>query len=76
MKINAFKTILSTMDLKNVWGCTLRLHGRSAPRQICSTVFSFIVAFHCVILAQWLAWPLATGEVPGSNPGKGDNLII
>ena len=22
------------------------------------------------IIAQWLAWRLATGEVPGSNPGK------
>ena len=28
-----------------------------------------------VIIAQWLAWQLATGEVPGSNPGKGQNLI-
>ena len=26
--------------------------------------------------AQWLAWRLATSEVPGSNPGKGDNLKI
>ena len=28
-----------------------------------------------VIIAQWLAWWLATGEVPGSNRDKGDNLI-
>ena len=28
-----------------------------------------------VIIAQWLAWQLATGEVPGSNPGEGENLI-
>ena len=28
-----------------------------------------------VVIAQWLARRLATGEVPGSNPGKGDNLI-
>ena len=25
--------------------------------------------------AQWLAWRLATGEVPLSNPGKEDNFI-
>ena len=29
-----------------------------------------------VVIAQWLAWRLATGEVPGSNPGKGENLLI
>ena len=28
-----------------------------------------------VIIAQWLARQLATGEVPGSNPSKGDDLI-
>ena len=33
-----------------------------------------------VVIAQWLAWQLASGggggrEVPGSNPGKGDNLL-
>ena len=27
-------------------------------------------------MTQWLAWQLATGEVPGSNPGQGDNLLI
>ena len=29
-----------------------------------------------VIIAQWLAWQLATGEVPGLNPGKGDNDLF
>ena len=29
-----------------------------------------------VIIAQWVGWQLATGEVPGSNPGKGENLLI
>ena len=29
-----------------------------------------------VVIAQWLARWLATGEVPGSNPGKGENLLI
>ena len=29
-----------------------------------------------VVVAQWLARRLATGEVPGSNPGKGKNLLI
>ena len=29
-----------------------------------------------VVIAQWLAWQLATGVVPSSNPGKGDNLLI
>ena len=29
-----------------------------------------------VIIAQWLALGLATGEVPGSNLGKGENLLI
>ena len=31
---------------------------------------------HQVVIAQRLAWRLATGEVPGSNPGKGENLLI
>ena len=26
-----------------------------------------------VVIAQWLEWRLATGEVPGSNPDKGKN---
>ena len=29
-----------------------------------------------VIIAQRLAWQLITGEVQGSNPGKGENLFI
>ena len=29
-----------------------------------------------VIIAQLLAWWLATGEVPGSNPSKGENSLI
>ena len=29
-----------------------------------------------VVIAQWLARWLATEEVPGSNPGKGDNLLL
>ena len=29
-----------------------------------------------VIIAPWLAWRLATGEVTGSNPGKGENLLF
>ena len=33
-------------------------------------------SIHQVIIAKWLAWRLATGEVPSSNPGKGENLII
>ena len=28
-----------------------------------------------VVIAQWLAWQLATSEVPGSNLGKGENII-
>ena len=28
-----------------------------------------------MVIAQWLAWPLAIKLVPGSNPGKGDNLL-
>ena len=29
-----------------------------------------------VIVAQWLALRLVTGEVPSSNPGKGDNYYL
>ena len=29
-----------------------------------------------VVMARWLARRFATREVPGSNPGKGDNLLI
>ena len=31
---------------------------------------------HQVVISQWLAWQLATWEVPGSITGKGDNLLI
>ena len=31
---------------------------------------------YLAVIAQWLAWWLATKEVPGSNPGKGENLLI
>ena len=37
----------------------------------------YIVAgVHNLIEAHWLAWQLATEEVPGSNPSKGENLLI
>ena len=29
-----------------------------------------------VVIAQWLAWRLATVEIPGSNPGTTENLLI
>ena len=29
-----------------------------------------------VFIAQWLAQRPTTGEVPGSNPRKGENLLI
>ena len=32
--------------------------------------------YNQVVIAQWLAWRPATGEVPGLNPGKGENLLI
>ena len=35
-----------------------------------------ITSFDQVVIAQWLARRVATGEVPGSNPGKGENLLI
>ena len=28
------------------------------------------------VIAQWLAQQLATREIPGLNPSKGDNLLI
>ena len=31
---------------------------------------------HQVVIAQWLASRLATREVPGSNPGKGENFSV
>ena len=31
--------------------------------------------FYQVVVAQWLARQLATSDFPGSNPGRGDNLI-
>ena len=31
---------------------------------------------HQVVIAPWLARRLATGKVPGSNPGEGENLLI
>ena len=37
---------------------------------------SLLFCANQVVIAQWLVWQLATGKVPGSNPGKGDNLLI
>ena len=34
------------------------------------------ITIYQVVIAQWLAWRLATRVVPGSNPGKGENLLI
>ena len=34
-----------------------------------------LVHMYQVLIAQWSAWRLATGDVPGSNLGKEDNLI-
>ena len=38
------------------------------------TSFELNVAVQQFVLAQWLARRLATGEVQGSNPGKGKNI--
>ena len=38
--------------------------------------FVDLKSFYKVVIAQWLAWQLATGEVPGSNRGKDENLLI
>ena len=43
---------------------------------IITVTLNFFINFHTiyqVIIAQWLARQLATGETPGSNPGKGVN---
>ena len=40
------------------------------------TIISQFVGTNQVVIAQWLAQRLATREVPGSNPGKGENLLI
>ena len=37
--------------------------------------FAFACLSDQVGIAQWLAWGLATGEVPGSNPGKGESIF-
>ena len=36
----------------------------------------YIIIQDQVVIAQWLAQRLATGVVQGSNPVKGDNLLI
>ena len=40
-----------------------------------STLFHTVVTDQ-VVIAQWLARRPATGEVRGSNPVKGENLLI
>ena len=37
--------------------------------------FVILIIFDQDIITQWLIWRLATGEVLGSNPNKGDNLF-
>ena len=41
-----------------------------------NTIKQLIQFFYQVVIAHWLAWWLATGEVSGSNPDKGENLLI
>ena len=35
--------------------------------------FALIKKSYQVVIAKWLAWGLATGEVPGATPEKGDD---
>ena len=37
-------------------------------------LFFIFFSLYQVVIAQWLAWGLATGEVLGSNPGKGESI--
>ena len=37
---------------------------------------SHINIIHQVVIAQWLARRLATSEVSGSNPSKGDYVLV
>ena len=39
-------------------------------------ILNFFRLIYQVVIAQWLALRLVTREGPGSNPGKGENLII
>ena len=59
--------------------CTLL--GIDLAKYICifevkNTSINQTVMEYQVIIAQWLARRLATGEFRGSNPGKGENLLI
>ena len=51
------------------------LHQVSPMYSIPSDNFK-LVLFNQVVIAQWLAWRLATGDVLGLSPGKGENLLI
>ena len=48
--------------------------------EVCGKIIKFdfypTLSKNQVVIAQWLAQRHATGEVPGSNPGKGENLLI
>ena len=56
------------------------LFGEADPLQIAVNVQTILpldvktFVSNQAIIAQWLAWWLATGVVLGSNSGKGDNL--
>ena len=49
-----------------------------APEAVGPMLDVYFVFKFCnqVFIAQWLAWRLATGELLGLNPGKGENLLI
>ena len=50
--------------------------GGGGQEQLAKGVTREVFTLNQVIIAQWLASRLATGEFPGSNPIKGDNSSI
>ena len=49
---------------------------RHKPYQLVHKNINQLIYNNQVIIAQWLAWWLATGKVQDSNPGQGENFLI
>ena len=54
----------------------MRTEGNLSDSWVIWNKFYQTIKCYPVVIALWVAWRLATREVPGSNSGKGDNYLL
>ena len=60
---------------KNTDSSAYQKHMLNIHIQTFCLIFRWSSESNQVVIAQWLARQVATSEVPGSNPGKGEKLV-